>query len=111
MEFAFIFGNQYNESGAAQQMPGKKGEQPLAPTKAFNATWGYSLVLSPAPAGRRIIDHGNAVGMGTRSANHPLCLRRYPTHCHFEGDSLERMREAATEKSWFSGQDFSLRSK
>jgi hypothetical protein len=40
MEFAFIFGNQYNESGAVQQMPGKKGEQPLAPTKPFNATLG-----------------------------------------------------------------------
>ena len=42
MEFAFIFGNQYNESGAVQQMPGKKGEQPLAPTKSFNAAWAYS---------------------------------------------------------------------
>ena len=69
------------------------------------------MVLSPAPAGRRIIAHGNAVGMGTRGAKHRFRLRRYPTHCHFEGDSLERMREAATEKSWFSGQDFSLRSK
>jgi hypothetical protein len=40
MEFAFIFGNQYNESGAVQQMPGKKGERPLAPTKAFKASLG-----------------------------------------------------------------------
>jgi len=40
MEFAFIFGNQYNESGAVQQILVKKGEQPLAPTKAFNASLG-----------------------------------------------------------------------
>gem|GEM_PF-4587024 len=47
MEFAFIFGNQYNESGAAQQMPGKKGEQPLVPTKPFDDTLGWSRFGAP----------------------------------------------------------------
>jgi hypothetical protein len=65
MEFAFIFGNQYNESGAVQQMPGKKGEQPRAPTKSVGRHIGVVAVLSPARAGRHTIAHGNAVGTGT----------------------------------------------
>jgi len=50
-------------TGKLQQIPGKKGEQPLAPTIPFDARWGYSWVLGPAPAGRRIIAQGSAVGV------------------------------------------------
>ena len=95
MEVAFIFGNQYNESGAVQPIPGKKGEQPLAPTKPFDAAWGYSLVLSPAPAGRHTIAHGNAVGMRTGSGNPPfVCVGTRPIVISKEpaSNECERLR-------------------
>ena len=31
-------------TGKLQQIPGKKGEQPLAPTIPFDAVWAYSWV-------------------------------------------------------------------
>ena len=93
MEFAFIFGNQYNESGAVQQMPGKKGEQPLAPTKSVGRHIGVVAVLSPAPAGRHTIAHGNAVGMGTR----PWC------NAVDHGVGASRSGMTGNEPEWVGG--------
>jgi hypothetical protein len=56
-------GHPNDKTAILKKFPGKTGHPPPAPTIPFDATWGCSWVLSPAPAGRHTIAQGSAVGV------------------------------------------------